>query len=110
MRIDSDVSDDVITMVVRGELDLATADEFRIAGEQALSESAGSIRVELSEVTFMDSTGLGALIHLRNRAKPRPVILANPQSQVVRVLEITGLLPVFAIESTIGSGVTAPPA
>jgi anti-anti-sigma factor len=59
------------------------------------------MRIDLSEVSFMDSTALGALVSIRNAAEPRPVILENPLPLVLRILEITGLDQVFAIEPTV---------
>ena len=83
---------------VSGEIDLSTADVLRAAGTAAISNYVGTIRVDLSEVTFMDSTGLAALIEISNRAGDRhTLILEHPAPQVARLLEITGLGQHFTI-------------
>jgi anti-sigma B factor antagonist len=99
MRITTTIDEGVTFLRVSGDVDLATADELGEAGEKALSELCSTLRIDLSEVTFLDSTGLGALIRIGNRAKPRPVILENPRPNVMRVLELTAMHHVFTIES-----------
>jgi anti-anti-sigma factor len=52
-------------------------------------------------VTFLDSSGLRALIaaHDRHDAASRRLVIKEPASPVVRVLEITGLLGTLNIET-----------
>jgi anti-anti-sigma factor len=51
-------------------------------------------------VSFLDSTGIGALVQIRNaaRARNKQLVLTRPSRQVSRVLEMTGLESVFAIQ------------
>lgn len=98
MRITTTTDEGVTYLRVSGDVDLATADELHAAGEQALSELCSTLRIDLSDVTFLDSTGLGALIRIRNAAEPRPVILESPRPNVMRVLEVTAMDQVFTIE------------
>jgi anti-sigma B factor antagonist len=99
MRTTTTVSEGVAYLVVTGEVDLVWADELRETGEAALTPLAGTLRVDLSGVTFMDSTGLGALIAIQKKAEPSHVlILEKPTRSVRRVLEVTGLHEVFTIE------------
>jgi anti-sigma B factor antagonist len=99
MRTTTTVSEGVSYLVVTGEVDLLYADELREAGEAALTPLAGTLRIDLSGVTFMDSTGLAALIAIRNKAEPSHVfILEKPTRNVRRVLEVTGMHKVFTIE------------
>jgi anti-anti-sigma factor len=111
MRINSTVTDGVAFMVVTGEVDLACADELRAAGEAALTPIVGTLRIDLSGVTFLDSTGLSALIMIRNKADDAHVwlVLDDPQPQVRRILEITGLHKVFAIDPVSQRLSSAPP-
>jgi anti-anti-sigma factor len=53
-------------------------------------------------VTFMGSTGLNALLWAHRRLGDRPgaVVLRNPSTAVVRVLEIAGLTDTFTIDTT----------
>jgi anti-anti-sigma factor len=99
MRIQTTNSDGVAFLVVTGELDLAHSEDLREAGEAALTPFVGTLRVDLSRVTFIDSTGLSVLVAILNAAEStHTFILENPQPRVRRVLELTGLNKVFAID------------
>jgi anti-sigma B factor antagonist len=102
MRTTTTISEGVAYLVVTGEVDLAYAAELREAGEAALTPLAGTVRVDLSGVTFMDSTGLAALVAIRNKAGSSHVlILEKPVRSVRRILEVTGLDQAFTIEPPI---------
>jgi anti-sigma B factor antagonist len=66
---------------------------------EAVAGSGHTVVLDLSQVTFMDSTGLGALIAIRNAsgAAKDTLVLANPSEQVQRVLELTKLDTVFTV-------------
>lgn len=99
MRIDSNFDEGVTFLMVAGDVDVATADELRQAGEQAITEATGTLRIDLSGVTFLDSSGIAALVRIRNTAADSTtLILENPPPRVVKVLELTGLADVFTIE------------
>ena len=96
MNVSTSVGEGVAFVEVTGELDLSTADELREAVLAAMAPAVGTIRIDLHGVTFMDSTGLGALIAARNAAGAHyTVVVQNPQPQVRRVFEITALDKVF---------------
>ena len=71
----------------QGELDLSSA-----AGLfEWLVETAGSVVViDLSELTFMDSSGISVIVRAKNELGDG-VVLARPQPNVRKVFEITGL-------------------
>lgn len=94
------------TLIVRpsGELDIHTAVTFRSETERnLLSTGAKKLIVSLKNVTFIDSSGLGALIGRYRRMVElggRMVIVSVP-SRVRPVLELSGvlkILPVFESE------------
>ncbi|MFN2517447.1 MAG: STAS domain-containing protein [Jatrophihabitantaceae bacterium] len=88
------------TLVVSGEVDMEGSDKLRTTGVTAIQAHDGQpLKVDLSAVTFLDSTGLGALIHLRNTTNDEPgaLQLIDPSEPVRRVLELTRLNDVFAI-------------
>jgi anti-sigma B factor antagonist len=101
MRIDCNFDAGVTSLMVSGDIDMATAGELRQAGEDAITDVTGTLRIDLSAVTFMDSSGVGALVAIRNATvDSATLILDNPSPRVLRVLELTGLLHTFAIEPT----------
>ncbi|GAA4698586.1 STAS domain-containing protein [Phytohabitans rumicis] len=85
-------------VAVAGEVDLATAAALRERLLRVLhGHSLNLLDVNLAGVTFMDCTGIGALIGVRNAAARAgcQVRVTDPQPIVRRVLEATGLLGVF---------------
>jgi anti-sigma B factor antagonist len=96
VRITSTTAEGVTVLEVSGEVDLETADQLREAAINALSPYAGTLRIDLAGVTFMDSSGLAALIQIRKRAgAAHQVVIQNPRPNVQRILAITGLDKVF---------------
>jgi anti-sigma B factor antagonist len=89
---------------VAGEVDLSTSPPLRDALERAVSLGPNVV-VDLSEVTFLDSTGLGDLVRARESAlsKGGQLHLVLTQPRIRRVLEITGLDTVFAIHETLAA-------
>lgn len=76
-----------------GELDIASADAAEATARRALRHGwHGALIVDLSEVSFCDSTGVRALAHIADAARreDRTIVLRAPQSPVRRVLQITG--------------------
>lgn len=80
-----------------GEVDLARVADLRRDIEQL--PSAVDVELDLSEVTFMDSTGLGLMVLLRNRvlAHGQQLVLAGVPVPVARIMTITGLDKVFVV-------------
>jgi len=83
-------------VVATGEIDLYTAPALRDALIRA-GESSSRIVIDLSDVTFLDSTGLGVMLGAFGRARTaeRSVALVGPTDVVKRVLHITRLDQVF---------------
>jgi anti-anti-sigma factor len=82
---------------VSGEIDLQVADELRGAGLAAVS--ADGVAIDLSEVTFIDSSGLAALIEINNvtQSAGQRLTLVSPSRTVRRILELTGLTQAFMV-------------
>jgi anti-anti-sigma factor len=81
-------------VIVAGNLDMAAAFQFETRID-ALLAAAGvqTVRLDLAQVGFVDSAGLGALLAVRDRANQLGINLAiTPVSdRVRRILELTGL-------------------
>jgi anti-anti-sigma factor len=80
------LSGDTATVVVVGEVDVATAPRMYAA---ATNHPAGSLTLDLRRVSFFDSAAIHALIKLTERYPGALTVL--PSGQVRRILEITGL-------------------
>ncbi len=90
-------------VTLRGELDLATQGEFRTRVIDLLVSGSTDLVVDLSALTFLDSTGIGALIGIRRRAHALQgsLILVCPTAAVMKLFTITGLEKVFDIRPSL---------
>jgi anti-sigma B factor antagonist len=89
----------VPVLAVRGEVDVSTAPELR-ERLLALAEQGTTIAVvDLSQVSFVDSTALGVLVSgvKRLRTTGGDLRLVVTQPHIAKVFEITGLTEVFQI-------------
>jgi anti-sigma B factor antagonist len=82
-----------------GELDVNTAPELRERLAGLIGEGSRAILIELSGVTFVDSTALSVLVSALKRLRQADgdLQLASPTPSVRRVFEITGLTRLFTI-------------
>jgi anti-anti-sigma factor len=96
----STTSEGVCAVVrVEGEIDLDSAGELSEAAISAMQEIGPSIVLDMSGVTFMDSTGLKVLLAVHKRAELAGgrLVLAAPTRSVNRVVSITGFDQTFAV-------------
>jgi anti-anti-sigma factor len=85
-------------VAVTGEIDPTTAALFRTALEEA-GTRAPRVVVDLSGVTFIDSTGISALIHAHQSVRPPgTLVLRSPSPTARRLLDLTGLDQIMSIE------------
>ena len=96
--------DGYIVVWAHGEIDMATAPELMKEVGEAVRARPGRVIVDLTQVTFMDSTGLNALVRAKHRADGE-VRLVGPCEMVRKVLRLTGLEEVFPVHSTIEESV-----
>jgi anti-sigma B factor antagonist len=100
--------DDRIVVSLAGELDLYNAAEVRDTLLQCCAESPERLVVDLSAVTFIDSTALGVLIEARAKlANRRGFLLAAPGMETRRALEISGLDRHFAVHESLDEALAA---
>lgn len=99
---------DCTVVAVRGELDIASAPALRTELLGLLGPHARRIVVDLSEVTFCDSSGLAVLVGASRRAWLLGGVLrlAAPAPPVTAVLRLTGLDRHFEIFPTVQAAVT----
>jgi anti-sigma B factor antagonist len=87
------------TLVVRGELDLATTDDLRQELHAVIAESHSPAYVDLSGVTFFDSSSIAVLIDARRLAPSHDseLIIVSPSRACRRVLDVLGLEDVLDV-------------
>ena len=88
---------------LRGSLDLATSPTVRAAFSDAIEQGSRHLIVDLTQLEFLDSTGLGVLIgaHRRLAEHDGSLRLVVADGSIARLLNITGLIGVFTVYSNL---------
>ena len=94
-----DRTDDTVTVALHGEVDVATVDQVRVALADAIAGRPRTIEVDLRDLSFIDSTGLGALIFGFQRSREENIgfRLARPSTGIRQILVLSGLLEVVEL-------------
>jgi anti-anti-sigma factor len=90
-----------VVVRLKGELDLATAPELQRELLGILEQPCSSLTLDLGELTFLDSSGLGALYRARQAADAGSVTLTleSVPRHVLRVLDVTAMAPLFDLDT-----------
>ena len=90
---------DFLVIALAGDVDMARRPELDELIESFRASSAAHVEVDLTDVEFMDSTGLSALAALRSIAVARggAVRLVRPGHVVSRALDVSGLRALFEV-------------
>jgi anti-sigma B factor antagonist len=90
--------EDPAVVKLTGELDLLAAPQLEVCLVALRAEGAHDIRLDLSGLSFCDSSGISALLKASKQCRKSGghLSIASPQAAVRRVLEITGLLDYFS--------------
>lgn len=94
MQIKSRVHNGTMYVLLVGELDEHSANYTRITLDEIFDKQKfDRIVVDLSELSFMDSTGIGVLIGRYKRMKEKnvPIFIANPSTHAEKIFRMTGL-------------------
>jgi len=90
-------SDGKATVRVRGELDIATADQAYAYLRDVVDNQNGLVTMNLAELTFCDAAGLGVLARVARHARRtgRSLRLTAARPALLRIMRITGMDEAF---------------
>jgi len=92
LELVSEVHDDGASVVVRGDVDMATAPQLRDALSGLVDGGARRIVLDCRGLEFLDSSGIGVLLAVRNRlGDDGSLTLEAPPAHVRKVLDLTGV-------------------
>ena len=98
MQIKHRIYNNVLYLVLSGELDENTS-HFAKSNMDNLLEQSGfnQVIIDLSELEFMDSTGVGVLIGRYKKMKENniPIFICNPSTHAEKIFKMTGLYDIM---------------
>lgn len=99
LKIEVDEKDGVVLLKLNGEVDVYTAPKLKGRLVDLVDQGKFKIIVDLEEVDFMDSSGLGVLVGglKRVRSHDGAIALVCTQENILKIFRITGLVKVFPI-------------
>jgi len=102
-------TDGIEVIDVQGEIDIYTAPRLRELLIDLVSQGSYQLIVNLDEVGFLDSTGLGVLVGglRRVRAHNGSLDLVCTQQPILKIFRITGLTEVFGVYETVDQAIAA---
>ena len=92
-----------VLVEVAGELDLSTTEAFRAHLQGAIDAGTGDVALDLSAVSFCDSTALHALVDVRRRLveRGRRLRVVRPSRPVDRLLWLSGLAEALYVPASV---------
>jgi len=99
LAVERTSTEGVELVMVEGELDIATAPRLITILNGAVQEALRSLVVDLSDVDFMDSTGLALLInaHRRLSRRSKGFAVVCPPGPLRRVFEVTDMVETLQV-------------
>jgi anti-sigma B factor antagonist len=103
------IVDGRLIIEARGEADVHSAGHLRDRLTSRIDAGSKSVILDLSQLGFIDSTGLGALVAARNHAEEHnaDLKLVCASERLLKLFRITGLVEVFAIYGSVAQAVQA---
>lgn len=102
MQINIDTVGNTATIHLSGRFNFDSHREFRGAYDPQLNNaSVSSLEIDLSKVEYLDSSALGMLLMLRERAQAanKKLTLCRPSSSVAQILDIANFSRLFEINA-----------
>jgi len=86
---------------VHGEIDLYTAPQLWETLDAAIAGTPHELVIDLSDVTFLDSSGLAVLVRAHKRLRPiaGTVVIRGAAEQVYMTLDVTKLTSVLTVDA-----------
>lgn len=109
MSVSREQVGDVVVLNVVGEVDIHTVPGLAAGVAEILQESTGSVVIDLTDVSFIDSSGLGELVraHRELADRGRQMRLACSRPTLLRLFDITGVDELFTVLPTREAAVAA---
>ncbi|MDQ7032668.1 MAG: STAS domain-containing protein [Desulfonauticus sp.] len=90
-------NNEVYLVKIVGELEIDSVEKLKPKLEAVIESDRNILAIDLSEITFMDSTGIGFLVALNNKLKRKgkKLVLVKPSVQVIKTLKLINIYHFF---------------
>jgi len=101
VEIKYSLNENKLLAALKGELDECSAEYVRLSLDALLKDisclKSPELVIDFSNVSFMDSTGIGVLLGRYNKFKKKDIsmYIKNPQSHIDRILKMTGIYEIM---------------
>ncbi|MCA9752203.1 MAG: STAS domain-containing protein [Gemmatimonadetes bacterium] len=93
--------DTIVVKVTVAQIQSTVAATFRNEVVRAVSEARGPVVLNLENVEFVDSSGVGAMVAIfKGLERGRTMVLCSPKSPVRSLLELTRMDKIFRVYAT----------
>lgn len=102
LKVDVSRVDHAHLLTVRGELEMASALGLAAPLTEIAGDGDGPVLLDLSDLTFMDSTGMSVLLNARRRLtrQGRSMAIVCPEGPVRRVFELTNMVDTLRVHAS----------
>jgi anti-anti-sigma factor len=89
-----------LTLAVRGEIDAYTGRALAQHLDTALATSPGDVRIDLTDVRFVDSSGLAVVVAAAKKLRDRgnELVVESPSRRVAKLFEMTGVTKLVKVQ------------
>jgi anti-sigma B factor antagonist len=105
--VEESIDEETQLVAIHGDVDLKTARQFRAALDEAASDGKKRLIVDMSEVPFMDSSGLAALIGAQKAFKDQTRVIVVCPDNLRRIFEVTRLDSIVAVVGSLPEALVA---
>jgi anti-sigma B factor antagonist len=105
--VEESIDDETQLLAVYGDVDLKSARSLRDSLDEAAQDAKPRLIVDMSEVPFMDSSGLAALIGAQKAFRARTKMIVVCPENIQRIFEVTRLDSVVAVVGTLPEALVA---
>ncbi|MBZ4683191.1 MAG: anti-sigma factor antagonist [Fusobacteriaceae bacterium] len=105
----TDINENIKKIDIQGEIDVYTSIDLKLELNNLVDNGSRNIMIDLENVTYMDSSGLGVLVALLKRIKTEEgqLKLLNLPPSVAKIFELTRLTKFFEIYNDLDKAINS---
>ncbi|WP_326826649.1 STAS domain-containing protein [Streptosporangium sp. NBC_01756] len=105
--VSDDTLEDVTMLALAGELDFTNAERFHHDLQESIGSEPCDLIIDLSDLTFCDSTGIQIFLAVRKLVHDRgnTIALARLHPRLERLFHLTGLTDAFSVQPTVDDAI-----